>query len=26
VMDFIFEKGADGKWTRLNRADFMAAQ
>jgi hypothetical protein len=23
---FIFEKGSDGKWTRLNRADFMAAQ
>jgi hypothetical protein len=26
MMNFIFEKGADGKWTRLNRADFMAAQ
>ena len=26
VMNFIYEKGADGKWTRLNRADFMAAQ
>jgi len=26
VLNFIFEKGADGKWTRLNRADFMAAQ
>jgi hypothetical protein len=24
--NFIYEKGADGKWTRLNRADFMAAQ
>ena len=22
--NFIYEKGADGKWTRLNRADFMA--
>ena len=26
MLNFIFEKGADGKWTRLNRADFMAAQ
>lgn len=26
VIDFIFEKGPDGKWTRLNRADFMAQQ
>lgn len=26
MMNFIFEKGPDGKWTRLNRADFMAAQ
>jgi hypothetical protein len=26
VMNFIYEKGADGKWNRLNRADFMAAQ
>ena len=24
--NFIFEKGSDGKWSRLNRADFMAAQ
>ena len=24
--NFIYEKGADGKWTRLERADFMAAQ
>jgi hypothetical protein len=24
--NFIYEKGADGKWARLNRADFMAAQ
>jgi hypothetical protein len=24
--NFIYEKGADGKWTRLSRADFMAAQ
>ena len=26
VMNFIYEKGSDGKWTRLNRADFMAQQ
>jgi hypothetical protein len=26
VLNFIYEKGSDGKWTRLNRADFMAAQ
>ncbi len=26
TMNFIYEKGADGQWTRLNRADFMAAQ
>ena len=26
MLNFIFEKGADGKWTRLNRAEFMAAQ
>jgi hypothetical protein len=26
VVNFIYEKGSDGKWTRLNRADFMAAQ
>jgi hypothetical protein len=26
MMNFIYEKGADGKWTRLNRADFMAVQ
>lgn len=26
VLNFIYEKGADGKWTRLDRADFMAAQ
>jgi len=26
VQDFIYEKGSDGNWTRLNRADFMAAQ
>jgi hypothetical protein len=26
VMNFIYEKGPDGRWTRLNRADFMAAQ
>jgi hypothetical protein len=26
MQNFIYEKGPDGKWTRLNRADFMAAQ
>jgi hypothetical protein len=26
MFNFIFEKGPDGKWTRLNRADFMAAE
>jgi hypothetical protein len=26
TVNFIYEKGADGQWTRLNRADFMAAQ
>jgi hypothetical protein len=26
TMNFIFEKGPDGQWTRLNRADFMASQ
>jgi hypothetical protein len=26
MVNFIYEKGSDGKWTRLNRADFMAAQ
>ena len=26
VQDFIYEKGSDGNWTRLNRADFMAVQ
>lgn len=26
MLNFIFEKGPDGKWTRLNRADFMAMQ
>jgi len=25
MLNFLYEKGADGKWTRLNRADFMAA-
>ena len=24
--NFIYEKGADGKWTRLNRSDFMALE
>jgi hypothetical protein len=26
MLNFIYEKGPDGKWTRLNRADIMAAQ
>ena len=26
MWNFIFEKGPDGQWTRLNRADFMASQ
>jgi len=26
MANFIYEKGADGKWTRLNRPDFMAAE
>jgi hypothetical protein len=26
MFNFIFEKGPDGKWTRLNRADFLAVQ
>jgi hypothetical protein len=26
TMNFIYEKGTDGQWTRLNRADFMASQ
>jgi hypothetical protein len=26
TMNFIFEKGADGQWTRLNLSDFMASQ
>jgi hypothetical protein len=26
MVNFIYEKGPDGRWTRLNRADFMAAQ
>jgi hypothetical protein len=26
VLNFIFEKGADGKWLRLNRADFLALE
>jgi hypothetical protein len=26
MLNFIYEKGADGKWTRLNRADFMAVK
>jgi hypothetical protein len=26
MLNFIFEKGADGKWTRLNRSDFLALE
>ena len=26
MFNFIFEKGADGKWTRLGRSEFMAVQ
>jgi hypothetical protein len=26
MFNFIFEKGPDGKWTRLNRAEFLATQ
>ncbi len=26
LLNFIYEKGQDGKWTRLGRADFLAAQ
>jgi hypothetical protein len=26
VQNFIYEKGSDGNWTRLNRSDFMASQ
>jgi hypothetical protein len=26
MLNFIFEKGADGKWTRLGRSEFMAVQ
>lgn len=26
VLNFIYEKGSDGKWTRLNRSDAMASQ
>jgi hypothetical protein len=26
MLNFIFEKGADGKWTRLGRSEFVAAQ
>lgn len=26
MQNFLYEKGSDGKWTRLNRPDFMAAQ
>ena len=26
IANFIYEKGPDGKWTRLNRGDLMAAQ
>lgn len=26
TLNFIFERGADGKWTRIGRTEFMAAQ
>jgi len=26
MQNFIYEKGSDGKWTRLDRSAFMAAQ
>jgi len=26
MLNFLFEKGPDGKWIRLNRADFMAVE
>jgi hypothetical protein len=26
TMNFIYEKGADGQWSRLNLSDFMASQ
>lgn len=26
MLNFIYEKGTDGKWTRLNRADSMASE
>ena len=26
MLNFIFERGADGNWTRLGRSEFMAAQ
>ena len=26
MQNFIYEKGQDGKWSRLSRADFMAAE
>ena len=26
MLNFIFEEGADGKWTRIGRTEFMAAQ
>jgi len=26
MLNFIFEKGEDGKWTRLGRSEFMAVQ
>jgi hypothetical protein len=26
MWNFLYEKGADGKWTRLNSSDFMAQQ
>ena len=26
TMNFIFERGPDGKWTRIGRSEFMAVQ
>lgn len=26
MLNFLYEKGSDGKWTRLNQSDFIAAQ
>lgn len=26
MLNFLYEKGSDGRWTRLNQSDFIAAQ